>query len=82
MPAPDPDYVSLSLGKAGVRALTALARDEYGPAGLHVATVTVGGAIAPGTALDPDDIAAHYVRLHAQPRIRVGARDPPARRRR
>ncbi len=68
MPAPDPDYVSLSLGKAGVRALTELLATGYGPAGLHVATVTVGGAISEGTALDPDEIAAHYVRLHVQPR--------------
>jgi hypothetical protein len=37
------------------------------PAGVHVATVTVGGAITPGTALDPDLIATHFVRLHEQP---------------
>lgn len=67
MPSPDPDYISLSLGKAGVRALTQLLATKYGPSGIHVATVTVGGAIAPGTVLDPDAIAAHYVRLHAQP---------------
>jgi NADP-dependent 3-hydroxy acid dehydrogenase YdfG len=67
MPTPDPDYVSLSLGKAGVRALAELLAAKYGSAGVHVATVTVGGAIAAGTDLDPDDIAAHYVRLHAQP---------------
>ena len=34
---------------------------------MHAATVTVGGAIAPGTAFDPDVIAEHYWRLHAQP---------------
>ena len=67
MPTPDPDYVSLSLGKAGLRALTELLAARYGPAGVHVATVTVGGEIAAGTALDPDSIAAHYVRLHHQP---------------
>ena len=68
MPEPDPRYVSLSLGKAGVRALVALLDKEYGPAGVHVATVTVAGAVAPGTAFDPDDIAEHYWRLHTQPR--------------
>jgi NAD(P)-dependent dehydrogenase (short-subunit alcohol dehydrogenase family) len=48
MPEPDPEVTSLSLGKAGVRALTKLLASEYGPAGIHVATVTVGGAVAPG----------------------------------
>jgi NAD(P)-dependent dehydrogenase (short-subunit alcohol dehydrogenase family) len=68
MPEPDPAYVSLSLGKAGVRSLVALLDMEYGPSGVHVATVTVTGAVAPGTAWDPDDIAEHYWRLHTQPR--------------
>ena len=67
MPVADPDYVSLSLGKAGVRALTAMLASAYGPAGLHLATVTVGGPVAPDTAFDPDDIAEHYWRLHTQP---------------
>jgi NAD(P)-dependent dehydrogenase (short-subunit alcohol dehydrogenase family) len=68
MPEPKPRYVSLSLGKAGVRALVTLLDQEYGPSGVHVATVTVDGAVAPGTAFDPDDIAEHYWRLHTQPR--------------
>jgi NAD(P)H-dependent FMN reductase/NADP-dependent 3-hydroxy acid dehydrogenase YdfG len=68
MPEPLPDFTSLSLGKAGVRALTDLLARAYGPAGLHVATVTVSGAVAPGGAFDPDDIAEHYWRLHTQPR--------------
>ncbi|WP_406054413.1 SDR family NAD(P)-dependent oxidoreductase [Streptomyces sp. NBC_01077] len=67
MPEMKSQYVSLSLGKAGVRALVELLDAEYGPSGVHVATVTVGGAVAPGTAYDPDDIAEHYWRLHAQP---------------
>ncbi|MFF2775376.1 SDR family NAD(P)-dependent oxidoreductase [Streptomyces sp. NPDC058052] len=70
MPEMKPPYVSLSLGKAGVRALVELLDTEYGPSGVHVATVTVGGAVAPGTAYDPDDIAEHYWRLHTQPRER------------
>jgi NAD(P)-dependent dehydrogenase (short-subunit alcohol dehydrogenase family) len=55
MPEPVPNAVSLSLGKAGVRALTTLLAKEFGPSGVHVATVTVFGAVAPGTAkrLDP-----------------------------
>jgi NAD(P)-dependent dehydrogenase (short-subunit alcohol dehydrogenase family) len=68
MPEPDPEFTSLSLGKAGVRALTKLLASEYGPAGIHVATVTVGGAVAPGGRYDPDQIAGHYWRLYTQPR--------------
>ncbi len=68
MPEPDPEYVSLSLGKAGVRALVTLLDKQYGPAGVHIATVTVNGPIAPGTAFDPEDIAEHYWHLHSQQR--------------
>ncbi len=50
-----------------MRALAHLLAKEYGPQGIHVATVTVGGAVAPGTAFDPDDIAEQYWRLHTQP---------------
>ncbi|BDM74323.1 oxidoreductase (plasmid) [Streptomyces nigrescens] len=68
MPEPEREYVSLSLGKAGVRTLVALLDQQYGPLGVHVATVTVAGPVAPGTAFDPQDIAEHYWRLHTQPR--------------
>ena len=67
MPEPVPELTSLSLGKAGVRALTDLLAKAYGPSGVHVATVTVCGPVAPGSAFDPDDIAEHYWRLHTQP---------------
>src|SRR5207247_758341 len=66
MPEPDPAVTSLSLGKAGVRALTRLLASEYGSSGIHVATVTVGGAVAPGGRFDPDRIAEQYWRLHVQ----------------
>ena len=67
MPEPLPEATSLSLGKAGVRALAQLLAAAYGPAGLHVATVTIAGAVAPGSEFDPDEIAEHYWRLHTQP---------------
>lgn len=70
MPEPKPQYVSLSLGKAGVRTLVMLLDQAYGPSGVHVASVTVAGPVAPGTGFDPDDIAEHYWRLHVQPRER------------
>lgn len=66
MPRPSPGMVSLSLGKAGVRALTELLAHRYGPCGIHVATVTVYGAVAPGTPFDPDQIAELYLHLHEQ----------------
>jgi len=68
MPEPKPQYTSLSLGKAGVRTLVEILDMEYGPSGIHVASVTVAGAVAPGTDFDPDDIAEQYWRLHGQPR--------------
>ncbi len=68
MPDAVPAYTSLSLGKAGVRALVSLLDTEFGPSGVHVATVTVAGQVAKNTAFDPDDIAEHNWRLHSQPR--------------
>ncbi|MBD0418269.1 SDR family NAD(P)-dependent oxidoreductase [Streptomyces sp. TRM S81-3] len=68
MPEPKPQYVSLSLGKAGVRTLVALLDQQYRSSGVHVASVTVDGPVAPGTDFDPDDIAEHYWQLHTQPR--------------
>lgn len=67
MPEPVPTYISLSLGKAGVRALVTMLDEQYGRHGVHFASVTVAGAVAPGSAFDPDDIAEHYWRLHTQP---------------
>jgi NAD(P)-dependent dehydrogenase (short-subunit alcohol dehydrogenase family) len=68
MPTPIPEVTSLSLGKAGVRALAELLAARYWPAGVHVATITVGGAVEPGGAFDPDEIAEEYWLLHAEPR--------------
>lgn len=68
LPEPDPTATSLSLGKADVRALAVLLAREYGPRNIHVATVTVGDTVAAGGPFDPDRIAEHYWRLHAQPR--------------
>jgi len=66
MPQPKPDYLSLSLGKAGLRTLVTLLDQQYGAGGVHVACVTIGGGVAPGSGWDPDDIANHYWRLHTQ----------------
>jgi NAD(P)-dependent dehydrogenase (short-subunit alcohol dehydrogenase family) len=68
MPVPTPSYLSLSLGKSGVRTLVAMLAEHYAPQGIHVATVTVGGNVARGTAFDPDAIAEVYWQLHVQSR--------------
>jgi NADP-dependent 3-hydroxy acid dehydrogenase YdfG len=68
MPAPVPGYATLSLGKSGVRTLVSLLDGQFGPSGVHVASVTVTDAVVPGTAHDPELIAEHYWRLHVQPR--------------
>ncbi|WP_042415068.1 SDR family NAD(P)-dependent oxidoreductase [Streptacidiphilus anmyonensis] len=67
MPQPLGRSTSLSLGKAGVRALTRILDQEYRHLGVHVATVTVDCAVVPGTDADPDLIAEHYWALHQQP---------------
>lgn len=57
-----------AMAEAGVRALVMMLDNQYRSSGVHVATVTVAGPVAPGTAFDPDDIAEHYWDLHNQPR--------------
>jgi short-subunit dehydrogenase len=65
--APQPRYATLSLGKAGLRAAVSLLHDELVADGVHVTGITIGGAITPGGALDPDRIAETYWALHTQP---------------
>lgn len=65
--SPQPQYAALALGKAAMRNLCFSLAFELEPEHIHVATVTVGGFIQPGTRFDPDDIAEEYWRLHAQP---------------
>ena len=66
LPQADSEWTSLSLGKAGLRALTSLLADEYTDQGVHVATVVVAGAVAAATPFDPDLVAREYLRLHLQ----------------
>jgi NAD(P)-dependent dehydrogenase (short-subunit alcohol dehydrogenase family) len=65
---PKAAYSSLAIGKAGIRSLTFSLAEELTPANIHVATITVAGFVKAGTAFDPDKIAAHYWRLHIQPK--------------
>ncbi|MFG2847191.1 SDR family oxidoreductase [Kitasatospora sp. NPDC048296] len=67
--APSPDYATLSVGKAALRAYAHALHEEQRDAGVHVTTVTVGGFIRPGDErFDPATIAKVYVELHQRPR--------------
>ncbi|MDH4847995.1 SDR family NAD(P)-dependent oxidoreductase [Pseudomonas sp. BN605] len=64
--APSPDYLSLSIGKAGIRALALGLFDSARALGVHVATVTVAAFIDPGSK-EAQDVAEHFWELHSQP---------------
>lgn len=64
---PTPALATLGVGKAGIRNLAFSLYADLKASGIHAATVTICGVVAPGTAFDPDRIAEHYWRLHAQP---------------
>ena len=59
---------SLTAGKSALRGLTHAMAKELDYEGIHVATVTIAGTVAEGTAFAPDAIAKHFWRLHAQER--------------
>lgn len=59
-------FASLALGKAALRNLTFSMAQELEPAGIHVATLTIGGFVQPGTRFAPEKIAEIMFSLHAQ----------------
>lgn len=63
---------SLGVGKAGLRNLAFSLAEELQPAGIRVGTVTILGAVAPGTAFDPDRIAEVFVALHRDRAMTLG----------
>jgi len=67
---PSPQAPSLSIGKAGLRALALMLAQELAPAGIRVGTVTIAGMVAPGTAFAPQRVAEAFMALHR------GAPDP------
>jgi len=54
---PVPALASLSMGKAALRSAQTLIAAGVREDGVHAATVTIAGQVAPGTAFDPDNIA-------------------------
>jgi NAD(P)-dependent dehydrogenase (short-subunit alcohol dehydrogenase family) len=65
---PVPALASLSIGKAALRAAQTLIAAGVGEDGIHAATITIAGAVKPGTAFDPDNIAELFWTAHTDPR--------------
>jgi short-subunit dehydrogenase len=61
---PVPALATLSLGKAALRSAATLIADEVASDGVHAASITIVGQVAPGTALDPDNIAELFWTAH------------------
>jgi len=63
---PNPQYISLSIGKAAIRALTLGMFESLKEQGIHIATVTVEVAIKPDSR-DAEAVGELFWRLHSQP---------------
>jgi short-subunit dehydrogenase len=57
---PIPALGTVSLGKAALRSAATMLGADLEPDGIRVATLTIAGQIAPGTAFDPKRIAERY----------------------
>jgi short-subunit dehydrogenase len=57
---PIPALATVSLGKAALRSAATMLGADLEPDGVRVATLTIAGQIAAGTAFDPDRIAGRY----------------------
>lgn len=62
---PSSDYLSLSIGKAGIRALAQGLFDSFKEKGVHVATVTVAAFVDPGSKAS-EAVAEQFWQLHSQ----------------
>ena len=58
---PSSDYGVLSVGKAMIRSAALLLAQELKPQGIRVATITIGGTVAPATPFAPNLIAKKYI---------------------
>jgi NAD(P)-dependent dehydrogenase (short-subunit alcohol dehydrogenase family) len=70
-----PGYLTLAVGKFGLRALAQVMARELGPRGIHVAHLIIDAHIDDGEPLEPgapvmlpDEIAQLAYQLHMQPR--------------
>jgi short-subunit dehydrogenase len=65
--APNADYLSLSIGKAGIRALAISLFEPFRNKGIHIATVTVAALVSPESK-EAASVAEHFWRLYNQPK--------------
>ena len=65
---PVPALASLSMGKAAMRSAQTLIAAGVSDDGIHAATITIAGAVKPGTDFDPDKIAELFWSAHAAPK--------------
>ena len=65
--SPHPEFLSLSVGKAGIRALTQGVFDGFKEKGVHISTVTIATFVDPGSK-EASDIAEHFWQLYSQPK--------------
>jgi NAD(P)-dependent dehydrogenase (short-subunit alcohol dehydrogenase family) len=65
--APHPEYLSLSIGKAGMRALAVGLFEPFHEKGIHVATLTIAALVSPESK-EAADIGEHFWRLYNQPK--------------
>lgn len=62
---PNPDFLSLSIGKAGIRALALGQFEPFRAQGVHIASVTVVAQIKPGST-EATAVGEHFWQLHTQ----------------
>jgi NAD(P)-dependent dehydrogenase (short-subunit alcohol dehydrogenase family) len=65
---PVPALATLSIGKAALRSAQTLIAAGVAEDGIHAATVTIDGAVKPGTDFDPEDIAELFWTAHTDPK--------------
>jgi short-subunit dehydrogenase len=65
--APSPDYLSVSIGKAGIRALAHGLFEPFREKGIHVATVTVCAFVSPESK-EASSVAEQFWHLYSQPK--------------
>ncbi|MFP3614636.1 SDR family NAD(P)-dependent oxidoreductase [Paraburkholderia sp. SIMBA_050] len=64
---PRPGFVSLGIGKAGIRSLALGMFDSCQAQGIHIATVTVAARVAPDSE-EARAVGEHFWQLHCQPK--------------
>jgi short-subunit dehydrogenase len=64
---PSADYLTVSIGKAGIRAMTEALFPQLAKGGIHIATVTVAKSVSPGSSA-AKEVADEFWNLHNQSR--------------